>query len=67
MHSLTAAILELACQATIYACERIIEQLHARRPLHDEPLPAGAMECDGPMAAATLQPNDFIPAEWLSE
>ncbi|MHA0288291.1 hypothetical protein ACXYX3_17800 [Mycobacterium sp. C3-094] len=62
MSRLAAAVLELACQATIYACERIIEQLHARRPLHDEPLPGGAMECDGPMAADTL----FVPAEWTS-
>lgn len=69
MHNLARAVLELACQTTIYACERILEQLHASRPAIDDPLPdgyTGRMESDGPMLGWTFPPDDtadFTQAE----
>lgn len=53
MSDLARAVLQFACEATIYTCERILETLEARRPDHGDPLP-GRMECDGPMAADSM-------------
>lgn len=61
MSELARAVLQFACETTIYACNRILEQLHAHRPLHDEPLP-GRMECDGPDQTAPL-PGWSLPAD----
>jgi hypothetical protein len=39
MRDLMRAVVQFACEVTIYASERILETLAAERPLHDEPLP----------------------------
>lgn len=44
MRDLIRAAAQFACEVTIYAAERILEYLAARRPMHDDPLPEGHAE-----------------------
>lgn len=64
MPELARAVLQLACETTIYSCKRILEQLHARRPLHDEPLPPHATEFHGYSLGDPLHPPD-LASIWM--
>lgn len=56
MRDVARAIIQLACETTIYACNRTLEQLGARRPGIDDPLPAGHHV--GPLLSWTQPPDD---------
>lgn len=60
MRDLARAIIQLACETAIYACNRTLQQLAARRPGIDDPLPAGHTRCidDGPLLSWTQPPDD---------
>lgn len=65
MRDVARAVIQLACETTIYACNRTLEQLRARRPHIDDPLPAGhhVGHHVGPLLSWTQPPDDTATIE----